>query len=174
MIILKKNVVVNKVFNDVFNQIYNYEDTIHESLYDIREWKVSDWKVIKGKKIRTEEIYLYIESMSESLMSYTIEEDKYVRISRKHKIKNDGTKYKEIKTKYKIKNFKPIYKHIIKCLDLINIKDVVKIIDLEDGNVDVEIVTKINITLPNKETHEEYAKQIYETITNNIFDKIQR
>ena len=111
--------------------------------------------------------------MTDALKSYTVEEDKYVRISRKHKIKNDGTKYKEIKTKYKIKNLKTLYKNIIKCLDLINIKDVLKLIDLGDGNTEVDIVTKINITLPNKELHEAYATEIFETVTSNIFSKIK-
>jgi hypothetical protein len=174
MIILNKNIVVKKGFEEVFNLIYNSEDSIHQTIYDIREWEISEWKVFKGKKIRTEEIYLYIESMSDALTSYMVENDKYVRLSRKHKIKNDGTKYKEIKTKYKIKNFKTFYKQIIKCLDLISIKDVLKIIDLGDGNTEIDIVTKINITMSNKEEHESYAKELFETITENIFAKLQR
>jgi hypothetical protein len=174
MIILKNNIIVNKGFDEVFDLIYNYDDTIHESLYDIKEWKTSEWKVFKGKKIRNEEIYLHVESMTDSLNSYTEEENKHVRISRKHKIKNDGTKYKEIKTKYKIKNFKAIYRHIIKVLDLINIKDVLKISDLGDGNTEVDILTRINVTLPNKEIHELYGKEIFETITGNIFAKLQK
>lgn len=173
MIIFKKNIIVKKSFDEVFEVIYNSEDLIHQSIYDIKEWNISEWKVNKGKKIRNEEIYLYVDSMSDSLKSYTVENDKYVRISRKHKIKNDGVKYKEIKTKYKIKNFKTLYKQLVKCLDLINIKDVLKIIDLGNGNTEVVILTKINISLPNKEEHEVYAKNIFETITTNIFSKIQ-
>ena len=173
MIILKKSIIINKNFDEVFNLIYNSEENIQQSLYEIKEWKNSEWKILKGKKIRSEELYLYVNSMTDALKSYTVEEDKYVRISRKHKIKNDGTKYKEIKTKYKIKNLKTLYKNIIKCLDLINIKDVLKIIDLGDGNTEVDIVTKINITLPNKELHEAYATEIFETVTSNIFSKIK-
>jgi hypothetical protein len=174
MIILNKNIVVKKGFEEVYNLIYNSDDCIHQTIYDIREWKLSEWKVYKGKKIRNEEIYLYVDSISDALKSYTVENDKFVRISRKHKIKNDGTKYKEIKTKYKIKNFKTIYKQIIKCLDLISIKDVLKIIDLGDGNIEVDILTKINITMTNKEEHESYAKEIFEGITTNIFAKLQK
>lgn len=173
MIVLRKNIIVKKGFDEVFEQIYNSDDCIHQTIYDIKEWNISEWKVFKGKKIRTEEIYLYVVSMSDALASYTVENDKYARISRKHKIKNDGTKYKEIKTKYSIKNFKTLYKHLIKCLDLINIKDVLKIIDLGDGNTEIDVVTKINITIPNKEEHEIYAKELFETITTNIFAKIQ-
>lgn len=175
MIELSTNVKINKSVDTIFSLMYDQIDNsnnINEELYKIIDWKTYDWKIIKGKKKKIEEIYIYVNELPEYLKKYTLENDNYVRIKRKYKIVNDGTKYKELKCKEEITNLKKGYSSLIKTFNLINIKEYIKIIYIDDNTTEVDIKIKINISIPNKDDFENYIKLIFNNITNNLVKKL--
>jgi len=175
MIELSTNVKINKSVDTIFSLMYDQIDNsnnINEELYKIIDWKTYDWKIIKGKKKKIEEIYIYVNELPEYLKKYTLENDNYVRIKRKYKIVNDGTKYKELKCKEEITNLKKSYSSLIKTFNLINIKEYIKIIYIDDNTTEVDIKIKINISIPNKDDFENYIKLIFNNITNNLVKKL--
>ena len=175
MIELSTNVKINKSVDTIFSLMYDQIDNsnnINEELYKIIDWKTYDWKIIKGKKKKIEEIYIYVNELPEYLKKYTLENDNYVRIKRKYKIVNDGTKYKELKCKEEITNLKKGYSSLIKTFNLINIKEYIKIIYIDDNTTEVNIKIKINISIPNKDDFENYIKLIFNNITNNLVKKL--
>jgi hypothetical protein len=95
-----------------------------------------------------------------------------IRIKRKYKILNDGTKYKELKCKEEITNLKKGYSSLIKALKLINIKENIKLTHVEDNKTELDIKIKINISIPNKDDFENYIKIIFQNITDNLVKKL--
>jgi len=176
MIELSSNIVINKPLDDIFNKMYdkNEDININEELYKIIEWKISDWKIKNGKRKKIEDIYIYVNELPEYLKSYTLENDKYIRIHRKYKIINDGIKYKELKCKDEIINLKKGYSTIINTLNLINIKEYIKLIYVEDNITELSIKCKIKISIPNKEDFENYIKLIFQNILDNLVNKLQK
>jgi len=175
MIELFSNTIIDKSLDEIFNKIYdNKDDTINinEELYKIIEWKISDWKIKNGKRKKVEELYIYVNELPEYLKSYTLENDKYIRINRKYKIINDGTKYKVLKCKDEITNLKKGYSTIIKTLNLINIKEYIKLIYIDDNKTELDIKIKITISIPNKEDFENYIKIIFKNILDNLINKL--
>jgi hypothetical protein len=175
MIELLSNIVVDKSLEETFNIIYNQrEDTnnINEDLYNIIEWNISDWKIKNGKRKKTENIYIYVNELPEYLKKYTLENDKFIRLRRKYKIINDGSKYKEIKCKDEIINLKKGYNTMIKALKLINIKENIKLLYVDDNKTELNIKTNITISIPNKEDFENYIKLIFQNILDNLVNKL--
>jgi hypothetical protein len=175
MIELSSNIVIDKSLDDSFNRMYDKNEdisNINEDLYKIIEWKISDWKIKNGKRKKTEEIYIYVNELPEYLKSYTLENDKYIRIRRKYKIVNDGIKYKELKCKDEIINLKKGYSAMIKTLKLINIKEYIKLIYVDDNKTELDIKSKITISIPNKEDFENYIKLIFQNILDNLVNKL--
>jgi len=175
MIELSSNIVIDKSLDDSFNRMYDKNEdisNINENLYKIIEWKISDWKIKNGKRKKTEEIYIYVNELPEYLKSYTLENDKYIRIRRKYKIVNDGIKYKELRCKDEIINLKKGYSTMIKTLKLINIKEYIKLIYVDDNKTELDIKSKITISIPNKEDFENYIKLIFQNILDNLINKL--
>jgi len=169
MINLKKTIFVENIkFEEVFQRIYNSKKHNLGSVYDIKEWNISDWNVKKGVMQKKEDIYIYVESMPDTILNYINEDKKYLRMVIKHKIKKNGSKYKKIKSKFRINNFKLIYDALIKCFDLISVVNNVEITEHEDKIIEVCINTRININLPDKESYEKYINEIFTEIINNI------
>jgi len=169
MINLKKNIFVENItLEEVFEKIYNSKTENISPVYDIKEWEVGEWNVKKGVMQKKEDIYIYVESMPEKIIDYINEDEKYLRMIIKHKIKTNGSKYKKIKSRFTISNFKLIYKELIKCFSLINIVNNVEIIEHCDKRIEVCINTRININLPDKDTYEKYINEIFINIINNI------
>ena len=110
--------------------------------------------------------------MPEYLKSYTLENDKYLKIRRKYKIINDGIKYKELKCNDEIINLKKGYSAMIKTLNLINLKEYIKLIYIDDNKTELDIKIKIKITIPNKEDIENYVKLIFQNILDNLVNKL--
>ena len=108
----------------------------------------------------------------EDKQKYTLENDKYIRIRRKYKIVNDGIKYKELKCKDEIINLKKGYSAMIKTLNLINIKEYIKLIYVDDNKTELDIKSKITISIPNKEDFENYIKLIFQNILDNLVNKL--
>jgi hypothetical protein len=155
----------------MYEQVDN-SGNINEELYKIIEWKISDWKIKNGKKKKVEQLYIYVNELPEYLKTYTIENDNFIRIKRKYKILNDGTKYKELKCKEEITNLKKSYSSLIKALKLINIKENIKLTHVEDNKTELDIKIKINISIPNKDDFENYIKIIFQNITDNLVKKL--
>ena len=175
MIELSTNIIIDKTVDDVFKLMYEQVDNsgnINEELYKIIEWKISDWKIKNGKKKKVEQLYIYVNELPEYLKTYTIENDNFIRIKRKYKILNDGTKYKELKCKEEITNLKKSYSSLIKALKLINIKENIKLTHVEDNKTELDIKIKINISIPNKDDFENYIKIIFQNITDNLVKKL--
>jgi hypothetical protein len=175
MIELSTNIIIDKTVEDVFKLMYEQVDNsgnINEELYKIIEWKISDWKIKNGKKKKVEQLYIYVNELPEYLKTYTIENDNFIRIKRKYKILNDGTKYKELKCKEEITNLKKSYSSLIKALKLINIKENIKLTHVEDNKTELDIKIKINISIPNKDDFENYIKIIFQNITDNLVKKL--
>jgi len=61
MILLKNSkIVYNLTLNEVFEKIYNSKvDSLGDSIYEIKEWKNTDWVVKNGAMVKTEDIYIY-------------------------------------------------------------------------------------------------------------------
>jgi hypothetical protein len=173
MIELSSNIVIDKSLDDTFNRIYDKDTSnINEDLYKIIEWKISEWKIKNGKRKKTEYIYIYVNELPEYLKSYTLENDKYLKIRRKYKIINDGIKYKELKCNDEIINLKKGYSAMIKTLNLINLKEYIKLIYIDDNKTELDIKIKIKITIPNKEDIENYVKLIFQNILDNLVNKL--
>jgi hypothetical protein len=181
---------VNKPIDDVFNLIYQVsnnnseilekisstEENINDNLYKIIEWDINNWCIIKGKRIKVENIYIYVNDLPEYLKDIVVEDDKFIRMRRKHVIINDGKKYKEVITKSKITNLKNAYMYILKVLNtlkLIKIKEKLKLTYLNDNETCVDIKVSVNILIPtNNEDLEKYLKVVFENLSNNIKTKI--
>jgi hypothetical protein len=181
---------VNKSIDDVFKLIYEVsdnksdipekisstEENINDNIYKIIEWDINNWCIIKGKRIKVENIYIYVNDLPEYLKDIVVEDDKFIRMRRKHVIINDGKKYKEVITKSKITNLKNAYMYILKVLNtlkLIKIKEKLKLTYSNDNETCVDITVSVNILIPiNNEDLEKYLKVVFENLSNNIKRKI--
>lgn len=181
---------VNKSINDVFKLIYEVsenksdipdkisstEENINDNIYKIIEWDINNWCIIKGKRIKVENIYIYVNDLPEYLKDIVVEDDKFIRMRRKHVIINDGKKYKEVITKSKITNLKNVYMYLFKVMNtlkLIKIKEKLKLTYLNDNETRVDITVSVNILIQtNKEDLEKYLKVVFENLSNNIKKKI--
>lgn len=181
---------VNKSIDDVFKLIYEVsdnksdipekisstEENINDNIYKIIEWDINNWCIIKGKRIKVENIYIYVNDLPEYLKDIVVEDDKFIRMRRKHVIINDGKKYKEVITKSKITNLKNAYMYILKVLNtlkLIKIKEKLKLTYSNDNETYVDITVSVNILIPiNSEDLEKYLKVVFENLSNNIKRKI--
>ena len=173
MISLKKSIFIENIkLEEVFERIYNSKTNNISPVYEIKEWNVGEWNVKKGIMRKKEDLYLFVESMPDSMIDYIIEDEKYLRMVVKHKIKKDGSKYKKIKSSFMISNFKSIYKKLIKCFALINVVNNVEIIEHDDKKIEVRINTKININLPDKGSYEKYINDLFVNIIKNIENNI--
>ena len=181
---------VNKSIDDVFKLIYEVsdnksdipdkisstEENINDNIYKIIEWDINNWCIIKGKRIKVENIYIYVNDLPEYLKDIVVEDDKFIRMRRKHVIINDGKKYKEVITKSKITNLKNVYMYLLKVMNtlkLIKIKEKLKLTYLNDNETRVDITVSVNILIQtNKEDLEKYLKVVFENLSNNIKKKI--
>ena len=109
----------NTVMNSIFS--CDEDDDLFNNVYKTIEWEMSEWFVKKGVTQKKEDIYIYVETLPDYFKSYTVENDKFLRICIKHKIKVDEVGYKKIKSRFIIKNIKSKYRSIINGLDLIKI-----------------------------------------------------
>jgi hypothetical protein len=159
--------VMEKVFGG------SEDENMFSNVYRIVEWKMSDWFIKNSVKQKKEDIYLYVDSIPDYFKSYTVENDKYLRICVKHKIKSDSDGYKKIKSRFMIKNFKSSYKTIINGLDLIKIINYMEITDVPNTMlVNVKIDTNISLSIPMKDDFENYLIDIFNMINENLKNKL--
>jgi hypothetical protein len=149
------------------------DDNMFSNVYKIIEWKMSDWFIKKGVKQKKEDIYIYVDSIPDYFKAYTVENDKFLRICIKHKLKVDKDGYKKLKSRFIIKNFKGSYKTLINGLDLIKIINYMEITDVPNTKlINIKIDTSINIFLPLKDEFENYIVDIFNVINDNFKKKL--
>lgn len=171
MVDKKEGENANSIMEKVFGG--SEDDNMFSNVYRIIEWKMSDWFVKAGVKQKKEDIYIYVDSIPDYFKPYTVENDKYLRICVKHKIKVDKDGFKKIKSRFIIKNFKSSYKTIINGLDLIKIINYMEITDVPNtmlGNVKID--TNISLFIPMKDEFENYLVDIFNTINENFKKKL--
>jgi hypothetical protein len=160
------NTVLNNIFSSDDNNIFN-------NVYKIIEWNMSDWFIKNGVTQKKEDIYIYVDSLPDYFKSYIIENDKFLRICIKHKIKTNSIGYKKIKSRFIIKNIKSSYNKLIKGLSLIKIINYMEISDIPNTKlINVNLNTEINIHLPYKDGFENYLVDIFNIINNNFKIKL--
>ena len=157
--------------NSVLENTFSCEDSnsMFSNIYKIIEWEMSEWFIKKGVKQKKEDFYIYIESLPDFFKAYTVENDKFLRISVKHKIKADKEGYKKIKSRFTIKNFKPSYKSLVNGLNLIKIINYMEIADVPNTElINVNINTEVNLFLPSKDEFEIYLIDMFNIINVNL------
>jgi hypothetical protein len=161
----------NEDTNSVMNIIFDTEETnsMFSNIYTIIEWKMSEWFVKKGVKQKREDFYIFVESLPDFFKAYTVENDKFLRVSVKHKIKAEKDGYKKVKSKFIIKNFKSSYKSLINGLNLIKIINYIEIADVPNTKlINVNINTEVNLFLPSKDEFETYLIDMFNIINENF------
>jgi hypothetical protein len=159
----------------IMNKLFSCEDgtSAFDNVYSIIEWKMSDWFEKKGIKQKKEDIYIYVETLPDYFKSYTIENDKFLRICIKHKIKTDNAGLKKIKSRFIIKNFKPSYRTLINGLDLIKVTNYMEITDIVNTKlINVNLNTEIKLSIPSKDEFEAYLVGMFDIINENLKNKL--
>jgi hypothetical protein len=159
----------------VMNNIFSCDEDkgLFNNIYKTIEWKMSGWFVKKGVTQKKEDIYIYVETLPDYFKSYTVENDKFLRICIKHKIKVDDEGYKKIKSRFIIKNIKSKYRNIINGLDLIKVINYMEINDIPNTKlINVNLNTEIKLSIPYKEDFENYLANVFETINENFRKKL--
>jgi DNA-binding cell septation regulator SpoVG len=146
---------------------------VFNNLYKIIEWNMGDWIINKGVKHMREDFYIYVETLPDFFKAYTVENDKYLRVRVKHKMKVDNEGFKRIKSRFSIKNLKPSYKCIVNGLELIKIINYMEISDVPNTRLlNININTDINLTLPSKNDIENYLLNVFDVINENFKKKL--
>ena len=149
---------------------------INSDLYKILEWNINNnWDIINGRRRKIESAYLYINDFPKYLKEVVVEDDNYIRLRRKHTIVNDGEKYKVIITKNKITNLKLGYLYIIKALctlKIVKIKEKVSLTYINDKETRIDVAVKVNIPIIINDELEKYLNVVFQSVLNNIKNKI--
>jgi len=149
---------------------------INENLYKILEWNINNnWDIINGKRRKIENCYIYVKDFPDYLKEVLEEDDSFIRLRRKHTIVRDGEKYKEIIANNKITNLKLGYLYIMKALcslKIVKIREKVSIAYINDTETKVGICVKVNIPIIINDELEKYLKVVFESILNNIKNKV--
>ena len=149
---------------------------INANLFKILEWNINNnWDIINGRRRKIESIYIYVNDFPKYLKEVVVEDDNYIRMRRKHTIVNDGDKYKVIVTKNKITNLKLGYLYIIKALctlKIVKIKEKVSLTYINDKETRIDVAVKVNIPIIINDELEKYLNIVFQSVLNNIKNKI--
>jgi hypothetical protein len=169
----------NEIDNDINSQVaVDRKDStnINANLYKIIEWNINNnWDIINGRRRKIESIYIYVNDFPTYLKDVVVEDDNYIRMRRKHTIMNDGDKYKVIITKNKVTNLKLGYLYIIKALctlKIVKIREKVSLTYINDNQTRIDIAVKVNIPIIINDDLEKYLKIVFESVLNNIKNKV--
>lgn len=169
----------NEIDNDINSQVaVDRKDStnINANLYKIIEWNINNnWDIINGRRRKIESIYIYVNDFPAYLKDVVVEDDNYIRMRRKHTIMNDGDKYKVIITKNKVTNLKLGYLYIIKALctlKIVKIREKVSLTYINDNQTRIDIAVKVNIPIIINDDLEKYLKIVFESVLNNIKNKV--
>ena len=149
---------------------------INANLFKILEWNINNnWDIINGRRKKIESIYIYVNDFPKYLKEVVVENDNYIRMRRKHTIINDGRKYKVIVTKSKITNLKLSYSCIIKALStlkIVKIREKVSLTYINDKETKIDVAVKVNIPIIINDELEKYLNVVFQSVLNNIKNKI--
>ena len=166
------NMTVDSAMKIIFS-IEEDNKGVFNNIYKIIEWNMGEWIINKGVKNMREDFYIYVESLPDFFKAYTVENDKYLRVRVKHKMKADSEGFKRIKSRFSLKNLKPCYKSIVNGLELIKIINYMEIADVPNTKLlNININTNINLTLPSKNEFENYLLNVFDVINENFKKKL--
>jgi DNA-binding cell septation regulator SpoVG len=166
------NMTVDSAMKIIFS-IEEDNKGVFNNIYKIIEWNMGEWIVNKGVKHMREDFYIYVESLPDFFKAYTVENDKYLRVRVKHKMKIDNEGFKRIKSRFSLKNLKPGYRSIVNGLELIKIINYMEIADVPNTKLlNININTDINLKLPSKNEIEGYLLDVFNVINENFKTKL--
>ena len=87
------NMTVDSAMKIIFS-IEEDNKGVFNNIYKIIEWNMGEWIINKGVKNMREDFYIYVESLPDFFKAYTVENDKYLRVRVKHKMKADSEGFK--------------------------------------------------------------------------------
>jgi len=166
------NMTVDSAMKIIFS-IEEDNKGVFNNIYKIIEWNMGEWIINKGVKHMREDFYIYVESLPDFFKAYTVENNKYLRVRVKHKMKVDEEGFKKIKSKFSLKNLKPGYRSIVNGFELIKIINYMEIADVPNTKLlNININTNINLTLPSKNEIENYLLDVFNVINENFKTKL--
>jgi DNA-binding cell septation regulator SpoVG len=166
------NMTVDSAMKIIFS-IEEDNKGVFNNIYKIIEWNMGEWIINKGVKHMREDFYIYVESLPDFFKAYTVENDKYLRVRVKHKMKVDEEGFKKIKSRFSLKNLKPGYRSIVNGFELIKIINYMEIADVPNTKLlNININTNINLTLPSKNEIEDYLLDVFNVINENFKTKL--
>ena len=160
------NILIQSSIDNIYDKIYNRNADIFSSFYNIIKCETSDWEIHKTHKERKVILYMFMDSLPDDFVKYTVENDKYLKLKIKNKIVMDTPQHKIIKTKIHIINLNPILKTIINKLKLIKIHNTIEIISVNEYETQANIKTKSQIFFQSEDL-EEYVIQLIDNIINS-------
>jgi DNA-binding cell septation regulator SpoVG len=166
------NMTVDSAMKIIFS-IEEDNKGVFNNIYKIIEWNMGEWIINKGVKHMREDFYIYVESLPDFFKAYTVENEKYLRVRVKHKMKVDEEGFKKIKSRFSLKNLKPGYRSIVNGFELIKIINYMEIADVPNTKLlNININTNINLTLPSKNEIEDYLLDVFNVINENFKTKL--
>jgi DNA-binding cell septation regulator SpoVG len=166
------NMTVDSAMKIIFS-IEEDNKGVFNNIYKIIEWNMGEWIINKGVKHMREDFYIYVESLPDFFKAYTVENNKYLRVRVKHKMKVDEEGFKKIKSRFSLKNLKPGYRSIVNGFELIKIINYMEIADVPNTKLlNININTNINLTLPSKNEIEDYLLDVFNVINENFKTKL--
>lgn len=167
MTIIERNIIANKNIPDVYKILYEENIEIFDKEIVIINWNKDEW-IFKNKILeRNETVYTYVPSMPHELVSYLKEKDKFIRLQVKHKMVINNSDYWKIKTKIKILNITPFLDIILNKLNIIEIKNKIELIKIDDNNTNIKITNKIKLNIPKTKAINTFIDKIINNILNN-------
>jgi hypothetical protein len=169
---IQKQFTTNKTINEVFDIIYNSDDSIFSNVYAVNAWERSDWIVKRNIKQKSENICIYLDTLPDKLVEFTIEKNKELKLKIRNKVRKDLLRTKKIKTKLSILNINPIIKAIITGLHLIKIKILTELQTIEENKTHVNIQVFVSLFIPEKDAIEAFVEEISEALVNSLQQRL--
>jgi hypothetical protein len=169
---IQKQFTTNKTINEVFDIIYNSDDSIFSNVYAVNAWERSDWIVKRNIKQKSENICIYLDTLPDKLVEFTIEKNKELKLKIRNKVRKDLLRTKKIKTKLSILNINPIIKAIITGLHLIKIKILTELQTIEENKTHVNIQVYVSLFIPEKDAIEAFVEEISEALVNSLQQRL--
>jgi hypothetical protein len=167
MTVIKKNIVVQKSIQDIFQLLYENNTNIFDSHMTLIKWDKDDWIIKKNLlKQRNEYVYVYIPSIPDEVVHYLLEKDKFLQVGVKNKFIIDKPEHHKIKTKFKILNVNPFFKTLINDLHIVNIKNTIELLSVNECRTHIKIKIKVAINIPKTKKINEFIT----TLSNSLMD----
>jgi len=173
MTTIQRSLIVDRDIRDVFEIMYTKNETIFKNIFNILEWEKNEWKMQRNKKKRKEIIYLYIPDLPDELVSYLVENDKYLKLEIKSKILVDTPNYQKIKTKFRMLNVNPVLRTILENLELVKMKNVIELRSDSNQKTSINIKAVAKLYVPNTKSISNFMINISEKMIVSLLDSLK-